>query len=115
MKEQKGVECLDKAISLNLNYIEAYSLRGSFFRALAKDDQAMKDFEKVIELKPDDSYAIYSKGIVLQYKEKFLESAECLCQYISLKPDDPLGYVHKGIALHKYDKVEEVLECFETA
>ena len=52
-----AVANLGKAIELNPNYVEAYMMRGLIYGSLHEFDKAIADFEKVVELEPDNEPA----------------------------------------------------------
>ena len=59
---EKAIECFDKAIELDPNFIDAYSSRGNVYNYLKQYDKAIADFDRTIILNPDYAEVYYSRG-----------------------------------------------------
>ena len=44
-------------------YVDAYTLRGNCYLALKKNDEAVKDFSKAIEIDPNNRGALLNRGL----------------------------------------------------
>ncbi|MBU4462359.1 MAG: tetratricopeptide repeat protein [Proteobacteria bacterium] len=58
----KALEYLNKAISLDSNYAEAYNNRGIAWGKKGNYDRAISDYNKALELNPEDAEAYYNRG-----------------------------------------------------
>ncbi len=100
----KVLQYLNKAISLDSNYAEAYFNRGIAWENKGKSDRAISDYNKAIELNPTDAVAYYNREIAWKNKG---ESDQVISDYnkaIELNPIDAVAYNNRGIAW--YDKGE---------
>jgi Flp pilus assembly protein TadD len=82
-----------------------------------KPDEAVQEFQKAIDLKPDFVEAYINKGILLFQQQKDEEAEKALLKAQELKPGEPkskevLGniYFEKAKALLQADKVDEAIE-----
>ena len=69
--------------------------------------------EKIIALKPDDSYAWQCKGFSLSCLSKDEEAIECYDKATELDPKDADTWGNKGITLQKLGRNDEAEECFD--
>ncbi|MBD2492114.1 caspase family protein [Aulosira sp. FACHB-615] len=64
--QEEAIKAYNKVIGeLNPNYVDAYISRGIAYSALAKHDEAIKDYEKAILIKPNNANAYYALGFTL--------------------------------------------------
>ena len=62
---QLAIDDLTTAISLDVNYRDAYNNRGMAYSDLFMYDDALKDFDKAIELDDKYWYALNNRGMLL--------------------------------------------------
>jgi tetratricopeptide (TPR) repeat protein len=82
-----------------------------------KTEEAMQEFQKAIDLKPDFFEAYLNKGILLFQSMKDEEAEKCILKAQELKPDDPKPkeilaniYFEQAKTLLENDKLDEALE-----
>lgn len=75
MKFDESIYHLNKAIKLNPNMYQAYSLKGEYYRFIENHDKAIKYFRKCLELHNKNYQALLGISISLAEKENILESA----------------------------------------
>jgi len=106
-----AIEAYTSAISLNPDYAEAYNnrgisyyLRGIFTSEQSQFEQAMKDFSKVIALKPESYSGYFAQGVIFAYKEEYDKAIKELNKAIALNPDEDIAYVQRGLV---YSKIKQ--------
>ncbi|MDP6675778.1 MAG: tetratricopeptide repeat protein [Gammaproteobacteria bacterium] len=77
--------------------------------------EAIKSYEKAIQLKPDYAEAFSNRGGVLQELGQLEEAVESCNKAIQLKPDNPVTYNNRGNALRDLGRLEEALKDYEKA
>ena len=75
-KYKEALECYSKAIEIDPNDPILYSNRSLMHSNLAEFDEALKDAEKAISLKPDYSKAYLRKGKALEGQQKLKEALD---------------------------------------
>ena len=82
---------------------------------MEKYDEALKDFERVIEIEPEDATAYLNKGTVFYYQQKY-DEAEVLFNK-SLKMDDKLDFAYNNLGLLSLQKkdYEKAMKYFNKA
>jgi tetratricopeptide (TPR) repeat protein len=71
---------------------------------LNKYDEAIKAFEKAIEVNPNDLDAWYNKGVALGKLCKFDEAIKAYDKAIEINPNDSDVWYNKGLALDSLNK-----------
>ena len=121
-QSENAVECFDKAIELVnkldttasvISYvhetkpflvkIKLYLHKGITLVILHKPEEAIKCFDKVIELNPDDANVWYLKSVALQELEKHEEANKCFEHAIDLGFEPPKQFLYK----QKLDELSE--------
>jgi tetratricopeptide (TPR) repeat protein len=57
-----AVSYLDTAIAINANYAQAFFDRGNVYGNLGQFDRALADYQRYLELRPDDPIGIFYRG-----------------------------------------------------
>ena len=86
-KPEDRILAYGRAISLKLNYAEAYYNRGNAKAALKRYDEAIADYNEAIRLKPDDVLAYYNRGNTKAALEQRDEAIDDYDEAIRLKPE----------------------------
>jgi tetratricopeptide (TPR) repeat protein len=73
-----------------------YCKKGNALFAQGKDDEALKCFDKAIELTPKLKEAWTYKGIILSDKKQYDEALKCYDKAIEIAPGYTLGWSNKG-------------------
>jgi tetratricopeptide (TPR) repeat protein len=68
------IEAFNHAINLSPNLTVGYVNRGAAYQMIDKDEMAMADFQKAIDLDPENHEALYGMGRIL-YKEGKISEA----------------------------------------
>ena len=97
------------------NLFSKYSRRGSQRLFARKYDEAIEEYSRAIELKPD--YApIYSiRGYAYRIKGDFEDAIKDYNKLIELKPDNADAYCDRGIAYSKKGKFARAIQDFNKA
>ena len=77
----------DKIIALESNCKEAYFNKGLVFANDKNYDEAIKCFEKVVEIAPDYHYAYYSLALTYELKDMPQKAIEYYYLYTGLESD----------------------------
>jgi hypothetical protein len=82
---------------------------------LVKHKEALKAYEKEIEIKPDDHKAWYNKGVTLGILGRHDEALNAYNKAIEIKPDLHIAWTNKGVTLRKLFRLDEALEAYNKA
>jgi len=77
--------------------------------------KAIENYDKAIEIDPNDEEAWYSKGWPLGELERHEEAIECYDKAIELNPNYDTAWYNKGFELGKLERHEEAIECYDKA
>ncbi len=88
---------------------------GVTYSLLGKEEEAIKIFDRALEIKPDDYDSLRSKGVSLSKLGKEEEAIKLFDRALEIKPDDCNSLRSKGISLSKLGKEEEAIKLFDRA
>ncbi|MFZ3384038.1 MAG: tetratricopeptide repeat protein, partial [Candidatus Methanoperedens sp.] len=85
---------------------------GNFLISEKKYEEALKAFNKAIEINPKDGYVISRKGLALGIIGRYEEALEAFNRAIEINPKDGYAISRKGFALVNLGRNEEALDVF---
>src|SRR5271169_3724713 len=98
------------AQSLNI-----WSHKGSELINSEKYNEAIKAYDKAIEINPHDSYAWDGKGVALGKLGKSDEAKTAFDKAIEIYPQYSKAWYNKGLALDQLNKYDEAIKAFDKA
>lgn len=93
-------EDFDRAVVLSPS-AEAYYFRGRIHYELGRDDAAIYDFSKAIELDAELVDAYRRRAFAEYRQQRYLGAAQDCAEYARLRPEDGEGYYCRGIMLSR--------------
>jgi tetratricopeptide (TPR) repeat protein len=101
--DDKAIEEYTQAIALNPDYAEAYIYRGAAYynRGTFSSDSgqyelAVKDFRKVVVMKPGSYSAYLAQGAIYVHQNEYEKGIEEINKAIALNPHEGMAYVLRG-------------------
>lgn len=94
---------------------EDYNNRGLNYLNKEMNSLALKDFEKAIELKPDDADAWYYKSHALHNLKRYDEALEAINIVLESNPEYSGGQHQRGCTLFELEQYKNALGDFEKA
>ena len=77
--------------------------------------KAIENYNKALDLNPNDEDAWHNKGVRLGKLERYKEAIECYDRVIELNPTDEDAWYNKGNDLGELERHEEAIECYDKA
>ncbi len=113
---RKATEYLSKAIKLKPDYSEAYSLRGDIHSATGREDLAVSDYKKVIQLeKPKDAFGYLRRSSAYAGLNNYQKALQDNDQAIRLQPDNPFLYSKRGMLHVRMKQYQLAVLSFDEA
>lgn len=112
---QQAILDLDQAIGYNADYAEAIQLRGRAHTALFKPLQALPDFLRYAELRPEDPVAYVDIGKTHLLLDDFEAAVADGEQAVRTDPALGASYQLRGLALRQFGRLPEALADFQKA
>jgi tetratricopeptide (TPR) repeat protein len=78
-------------------------------------EQALKYFEKAIEMNPNNDFAWGDRGLMLDKLDRRDEAIESFSKALMIDPSNSITWHDKGLTLIKSNRLEESIECFDKA
>jgi tetratricopeptide (TPR) repeat protein len=93
----------------------AYNNRGVIFKEEKRNDEALNDFNKAIELKPDLTEAYYNRGNLFANENRDDEALNDFNKAIELKPGYADAHNNRGLIFMNKKRDDEALNDFNKA
>jgi len=103
---KSGIECYDESLKLE-ECAAAYNNRGNAYAELNEHERAIEDYNKTIELDPNDAKAYYNRGLAYAELNKYEQAIEDYDKAIELNPNYAEAYANRGIAYSEIHRYEE--------
>jgi len=111
---KSGIGCYDESLKLK-EYAEVYNNRGVAYAKLNKYEQAIKDYDRAIELNPALAEVYNNRGITYAELNKYDQAIEDYDKAIELNPNYADAYNNRGITYTKLNKYEQAIEDYNRA
>jgi tetratricopeptide (TPR) repeat protein len=113
---ENAIHDINKAIGLNPDYIELYSIRASFFVEEKRFNDAIKDYTTAFELnKVKDWKSLFEIGNIYFENEEYNNAIEYYTKLIDMFEAPPWVYGKRALAYIKTGKLQEAERDKETA
>jgi Flp pilus assembly protein TadD len=99
----------------NENQAVAFNSRGIAFAMKGKQDQAITDFNRAIQLEPDYAGAFSNRANAYAAKGEFDQAMADYDRAIQLKPDDSDAYNYRGVAYAVMGHFDKAIADFDRA
>ena len=87
--------------------------KGGALYALGKYDEAIKCYDKAIEIDPNNPVVWNNKGLALNSLGKYDEAITSYDKAIERDPNDADAWNNKGLALNSLDNNDEAKKCYD--
>ena len=96
-KWDESISAFSKAVNRNLEFVEAYQLRGNAFKELGDYPAALEDYTRVLALAPD-AYWFNRRGLMYEEMKNFEKAVADYARAIELDPTWAIAYNNRGFA-----------------
>src|SRR4029434_5075102 len=117
LREPHAAEAaVKKALSIDPNHVEAWTLLGWIDSEIRGDfDAAIKEYSKVVELRPDLPEAYNNLGVAQKRKGDLAQAADSFSKALKLKPGYSAVISNRGWVLAEQNQWSDARREFETA
>ncbi len=95
------------------NSSKAWNNKGSALYKLNKSDEAIKAYDKAIEINPQISETWNNKGIALYELNRSDEAMKAYDKAIEINPNNSDAWYNKGLVLYKLNKQYEAMKAYD--
>ncbi|MBE5954325.1 MAG: tetratricopeptide repeat protein [Lachnospiraceae bacterium] len=119
-KEEEAIKILDSILNRNDgnsdldNIVKVHTLKANCLSFCEKYDEAIKEFEKVLELEPNHKAAYGRMGEILKNQGKLAQAMEMFNRQIEIYPD-LMAYINRGTLNRFFQKYKSAMEDFQQA
>ncbi len=111
-EHHKSVNYFQRALKLNPNYLQAWTLMGHEFMELKNTTSAIQSYTNAIELNPKDYRAWYGLGQTYEILKSYSYSLYYYKQAYLLRPNDSRFIVALADIYVKLEKLDEAKRCY---
>ena len=114
-KYDESIRCYTEAITLQPDFAEAYSLRGTALTE--KDDlyNAIKDHNRAIRIQPNVSYLCVLRGITYGTKGRLVNAIRDFSQALKFDPSASDAHYNRGKAFELKGNLDKALKDYDKA
>lgn len=91
---------------------QVHLLSGKVHRARREYDWAIEDYNKVIDMNPDNVEAYYNRGVTYHHKGDYDRAIEDYTKTIQLKPDYTNAYYNRGLSFDNKGASDRAIDDF---
>jgi PAS domain S-box-containing protein len=117
-----AIPFFNRALEIDPGYVFAYHDRGICYREIGKDDEALRDIEKALQLSPGEEEIMYSRaetlrkmGILRQDPKIMAKAMDAYNKVLEKNPNDAGAWNNLGICAKELGKDELSRQYFERA
>ena len=112
-KYSEGLESLEGFIdSNNPKDQQFWSIRGVILDALQRYEEAIKCYERCVEINPVSTESLYSKGYDFYRLGENIKALEIYDEALRINPAESGGWYNKGVVFASMSKTDDALMCF---
>ena len=111
-------EALDAAKTLTKGYPNEpllYNISGVCYKAIGKLDEAVKNFEKALTIKPDYAEVQYNLGLTLQELGQLDAAVQSYKKALTINPDYAEAHNNLGITLKELGQLDSAVQSYKKA
>jgi tetratricopeptide (TPR) repeat protein len=106
----------DLQISRKELLLKESRLKANIYYYKEEYDEAIKCYDKVLEIDPNDIFALNNKGLALDDLGKHDEAIKCYDKVLEIDPNYAAAvWYNKGLALYHLGNYNEAIKCYDKA
>lgn len=112
---EESIEYFTIAEQEGCNPVDVFLSRGAVFLNIGRHDDAIDDFNKVLEIDVNNERAFYYRGIANMVKGSYEPAVEDLTRSIELNHERGVAFLARGLCLSELDRMDEAARDLKTA
>ena len=112
---KNSINLLSHTLKVTDNNWLAYNNRGVVYKGLGNYRQAIEDYNRAIEIKPDYAEAYNNRGNAYNGLGNYRQAIEDYNRAIEIKPDYADAYNNRGIAYNSLGNYRQAIEDYDRA
>jgi len=109
----KAIKCLNEAIKLDPNDIDAYMNLGQIYLALNEYDKAIEYLEKITRINPKFIHAYFTLGEIYMDRDNYSKAIESFENVIRVHPSRAEAFSYLGDIYYKQGNYEKAIFNYE--
>ena len=88
---------------------------GAFINELGYEEESLKSCEKALKIDPDNSIALFNKGVALGRLGRHEEALTVFNKALEIRPEHTLSWLNQGSAFYQLGQYESAADSFSKA
>jgi YVTN family beta-propeller protein len=110
---EEAIECYEKALQINPNYVQSWLNRGQALYSQAKYEEASESYYRAIRIDQNNVSAWLNRGQALYSQAKYEEAIKSYDRVIEIDPKNVSAWLNRGQALYSQGKNKEAIESYD--
>ncbi|GHT69840.1 tetratricopeptide repeat family protein [Bacteroidia bacterium] len=94
---------------------KAYNNMGNAYYQQENYTQAIKCYQKGVEIDPNDAKAYYNMGNAYRQQENYAQAIKCYQEAIEIDPNDAAAYYSMGYTYARQENYTQAIKCYQKA
>ncbi len=103
---------INVAIALEPDCYQHYMIRSEFYNSMDQFDEAITDYNKVIEISPLEETAYIERGVIKMNNYEYKSAANDFTTSIKINPNNELNYRYRGLCNNNMSNYNEAYNDF---
>lgn len=112
---EESLKLFEQALDGGFDPVKTLLSRGAAYLNLNRYDNAVDDFNRVVDLDPDNERAYYYRGIAKLKTKQFEQAVEDLNTSLAQNAERGASFLARGLALAEIGKDDEAVADFKKA
>lgn len=112
-KDKLGIDYLNNAVRIKENSTEALYARGKLYQDLGAYKNALKDYDRIVEINPDYAAAYYNVGFINFRLERFEPAIEYFNKAIIADEEYADAYYMRGLSYQGFGNNTEAIRNYK--
>ncbi len=109
---KEGLSVCDQALARRSDYVNVYIHRGNMLSSLNRYAEAKKDYQKALELSPEDPLTLFNYAYALVMTEEPEQAGDLYRRLLATAPEDPEYLFAYASFLEKMQEYERAAEIY---
>ncbi|HEX3504769.1 MAG TPA: tetratricopeptide repeat protein, partial [Xanthobacteraceae bacterium] len=114
-RSDEALASLDRAVTLNPDYAEAWLNRGNTLQNLKRLPEALASYDRALALRPDYAEALSNRSNVLNALNRSDEALASCDRALALRPNYPQALLNRGNTLKDLKRYAEAVQSYDRA
>lgn len=115
LKTDEAMKCLDRALQLDPDFIQAYAIRANLWKVSGDYEKALIDYDRIGQIDSQNDMVWKEKGFLLYQLRRHSEAALALQKALEKSPDDDMIHAALADSYIELGNYEKAIQSYQEA